>query len=186
MSSRFTLVAAIFFALVASMYFLDPTPKPPPRRVGLPGASTPRPTIPQATPLVPLSAEKVHRLVFEWQGERKETQRTNGGWSNTDQPGLIADFVNDLVTLGALEQIEADEKQLADFGLAPAKARLELYVEGKSEPLVIEFGNLNPPGTGVYVRMPPNPSVLLAGSLLNWAFQRTFRALTTGNPAPVP
>lgn len=186
MSSRFTFLALIFLALVASVYFLDSTPKPPPRRVGLPGANAVRTTVSQPTPLVPEAPDKVRRLVFYWQGERKETSKRNGQWSNTDQPGLVTDLVHDLGSLGALERIHINEEQLADFGLAVPKGRLELYVEGKKEPVIIEFGNLNPPGTGVYLRMPPESAVLLAGSLLNWSFQRTFRALTSSNRTASP
>lgn len=187
MSGRFTILATICLLIVAVVYYLDRTPEPPPRRVGLPGSATPRATAPPVTPLVLAQPAEVRKLVFHSQGRTLATERTQNGWTHTDRSGLVEDFVQDLTSLGALDRIPASEPNvLHEFGLDPPQAVLEVYVTGTAEPLRIHFGNLNPPGTNVYVRVPPSEDILLAGALLKWAFDRTLAALEPPGVHPSP
>ncbi|MCX8072629.1 MAG: DUF4340 domain-containing protein [Candidatus Binatia bacterium] len=187
MGPRFTLVSATLLALVILVYYLDRTPPPPPRRVGLPIASTPQPPAPSGTPLVIHPADAVHRLVLSLDGSTRATERTDLGWAGTDRSELIEEFVRDLTRLGPLETIQVTPERLAEFGLAPPRGRVELYIEGRSTPVVFEVGNLNPPGTAVYLRVPGEDRVLLVGSLIHWELQRNIRILSSlASPSPSP
>lgn len=182
MGWRFTAVTAGVLILVAFLYYLDTTPPPPPRRVGLPTVRTPISPAPSGTPLLPEESAKVHRLVLRLDGIERETQRVDSGWTGTNRSELIEEFVRDLTTLGPLETIDAPPERLKEFGLAPPRGRIELYIEGKGDPVVFEVGNLNPPGTAVYLRVPKEPYILLVGSLIHWELQRSINLLLSPTP----
>ncbi len=187
MSGRFTIVATAILVLTAVVYFLDRTPEPPPRRVGLPGASTPRPTLPPVTPIVGIKAERIRKLVFRIGPETRVTERTGNGWSHTERSSLVEDFVADLTTLGVLDRIAVGNADaLREYGLLPPQAVLEIHTLDSEQPIEVHFGNLNPPGTNLYLRVPPSQDVLLGGALLKWSLERTFQVLHSSQPSPAP
>ncbi|GIW43712.1 MAG: hypothetical protein KatS3mg077_0994 [Candidatus Binatia bacterium] len=181
MGWRFTLVSAALLAAVVAIYYLDTTPPPPPRRVGLPSARTPLPPAPSGTPLVTQDAKTIERMHLALDGVERVTERTNGGWTGTDRPELIEEFARDLTRLGPLEKIELHGQSVSQYGLQPPRGRIELHLKGRAEPIVYEVGNLNPPGTALYVRRPGESEVLLVGSLIHWELQRNIRLLS-GTP----
>ncbi len=187
MSGRFTIVATAILVLTAVVYFLDRTPEPPPRRVGLPGASTPRPTLPPVTPIVGIKAERFRKLVLRIGPETRVTERTGNGWSHTDRSSLVEDFVADLTSLGVLDRIAVENADaLQEYGLLPPQAVLEIHTLDSERPIEVYFGNLNPPGTNLYLRVPPSQDVLLGGALLKWSLERTFQVLHSSEPSPAP
>jgi hypothetical protein len=185
MGVRFTVITAVLVVLVAILYYLDRTPPPPPRRVGLPAPRTPQPPAPSGTPLVVADPASISRIRIQFDGRERTTQRTETGWTGTDRPELVEEFVRDLTRLGPLETIDVPPEGRAEFGLAPPRGRIELFPTNTTTPIVIEIGNLNPPGTGLYVRRPPEPEVLLIGSLIHWELQRTLGVLHA-SPTPTP
>lgn len=183
MGIRFTFAAGALLVVVATIYYLDSTPAPPPRRVGLPAARTPLEPAPSGTPLVTVDPSQVQRLRLVFSGAERTTERSGGGWTNTDRPELIEEFVRDLTRLGPLQMIEVPPERLAEFGLNPANGRIEIFVAASPSPAtIIEVGSLNPPGTGLYVRRSGEPNVLLVGSLIHWELQRSTRILAPDSP----
>ncbi|HXG47953.1 MAG TPA: DUF4340 domain-containing protein [Methylomirabilota bacterium] len=89
-------------------------------------------------------------------------ERTNAGWQLTvplnypAQPFAVEGFLKRLETLASrtfipLEEIKANRRTLADFGLEPPQATLSvLGAEGRVD---VDFGAKTPPGDGVYVRV---------------------------------
>ncbi len=187
MGWKFTIATTGLLLLVVLLYYLDTTPSPPPRRVGLPTGPTPQGPAPSGTPLVVADPQKIYRLLVTLDGVERMTERINGTWVGTDRAELIEEFVRDLTRLGPLETIEVDADRLSEFGFLPPRGRIELYLEGQTSPVVFEVGLLNPPGTALYLRVPPSRQILLVGSLIDWELQRTVRLLSaTPGTQPTP
>jgi len=106
-----------------------------------------------------------------------EAESHDGGWRNTEPPGAIDDFLRNLTQLGIVSEIPATAGDLKDYGLQPAQSILQLRLRGRG-PLVLQIGDRNPATTGVYVRIGDGP-VVLAGALVEWEFEKAFKALST-------
>jgi hypothetical protein len=134
-----------------------------------------QPTAP-VQPLLKFTPAEVTGIRLEHGGRTVEAQRRNGMWRNTVPPGAIDDFLHNLTQLAVLSEIPATTGDLKDFGLQPAQSILQLQARDRG-PLVLQIGDRNPATTGLYVRVGDGP-VVLAGALVEWEFEKAFRALS--------
>jgi hypothetical protein len=98
-------------------------------------------------------------------------------WTGTERPDLIEDFLASLRELGEIMQLDVSADALAEHGLAPPEATIELVRVGEP-PLTLLLGAHNPPATGVYAQVAPNGPVVLTGALARWEFDKAARALS--------
>jgi hypothetical protein len=171
--------ALVVIAVVLGIYLWveEPPGANAPRSAGIDILEAPQraPTTP-AQPLLKFTPAEVTGIRLEHDGRTVEAERGPGGWRSTDPPGAIDDFLHNLEQLAVLSKIPATANDLKDFGLEPAQSILQLRVRGR-EPLVLQIGDRNPATTGVYVRVGDGP-VVLAGALVEWEFEKAFRALS--------
>jgi hypothetical protein len=113
-------------------------------------------------------------------GLTRGVQRQNGTWQGIDDPSAVNDFLRTLSELRALMDISASAKELAEYGLDPPLGMIQLHVNGQAQPLVLQIGDRNPATTGVYVRRGGDGSVVLAGALVEWEFDKLFKRLGAG------
>lgn len=142
-------------------------------------------------PREPLPAEQVkHLLAFEpaeitavtlRRGALVHTARRlpDGGWSGVERPRAVADLLSDLAGLAEVMPLEHDAVPLADLGLAPPQATVEL-TRGDAPPIVLLVGSRNPAGTGVYARVGVDGPLVVTGALLLWDLEKAERAFGTG------
>ncbi|MDX2167101.1 MAG: hypothetical protein SF182_08565 [Deltaproteobacteria bacterium] len=110
-------------------------------------------------------------------GERTlHTERTADGWSGTANGAAIDEFLRALTQLALIMPIEVDPARLADHGLAPAQATVEL-TRRDGAPIVLLVGGRNPPATAVYAQVGVGGPVALTGALLSWDLDKAERAL---------
>ena len=112
-------------------------------------------------------------------GQTRRVQRQDDAWQGTEAPSAVNDFLHTLSGLRVLMNISEvpSAEELAEYGLAPPLAVIVLHVTGHSEPLVLQIGERNPATTGVYARVGENGTVVLAGALAEWEFDKLFRRL---------
>ena len=127
-------------------------------------------------PLLSFTPADVTAIRLERNGRAVEATRQDGGWRQTQPPGAIEDFLRNLSQLAVLSEIPATGGDLKDYGLHPARSLLELQLRGQA-PLTLQIGDRNPATTGVYTRVGNGP-VVLAGALVEWEFQKVFKALS--------
>lgn len=110
-------------------------------------------------------------------GERTlHTERGADGWSGTKNGEPIDDFLRGLSELAEILPIDVGADGLADHGLAPPTAVVEL-TRRDGAPLVLLVGGRNPPATGVYAQVGRGGPVALTGALLIWDLEKAERAL---------
>ena len=174
MGWRGTAALAVIAVVLGIYLWLE---KPPgnnvPRSGDILQAPQRQPTAP-VRPLLKFTPAEVIEIRLEHDGRTVEAQRGAGGWRSTEPPGAIDDFLHNLTQLSVLSDIPAGD--LKDFGLQPAQSILQLQV-GDRGPLVLQISDRNPATTGVYVRLGDGP-VVLAGALVEWEFEKAFRALS--------
>ena len=179
MGRRSTLVLLGSVVTVATYLRFADTPSAPPDRASgqAPGMAT---------------ALAMHRLVafdpgdvvgvqLQRMDQTRSVHRQNGTWEGIDDPAAINDFLHTLAELPVLMDISPSDRDLAEFGLAPPVGVIVLHTD-TDHPLVLQIGNRNPATTGVYVRTGENGTVVLAGALIEWEFDKLFMRLgaTTG------
>jgi hypothetical protein len=157
------------------LWFEQPPGRGVPRAGDTLSAPRRQPTAP-AQPLLEFTPAEVTGIRLDHGGRTVEAQRRAGGWRSTEPPGAIDDFLHNLTQLAVLSEIPTTTGDLKDFGLQPAQSILRLQVRHRG-PLVLQIGDRNPATTGVYVRVGDGP-VVLAGALVEWEFEKAFRALS--------
>jgi hypothetical protein len=168
-------LAVIAVVLGIYLWFEQPPGRGVPRAGDTLEVPQRQPTTP-VQPLLKFTPAEVTGIRLEHGGRAVEAQRGAGGWRSTEPPGAIDDFLHNLTQLAVLSEIPATAGDLKDFGLQPAQSILQLQVHGQG-PLMLQIGDRNPATTGVYVRV-GNGAVLLAGALVEWEFEKAFRALS--------
>ena len=172
MGHRGTLVLALLVAVSAAYLWFDVARPAEPATSNAPGLATPG-----AEPLLALVPEQVTIVRLRQGATTHDAQRRNGGWNPDRANGLLDDFLRSLAGLPVLHEIPAASGDLGDYGLAPPHGTIELWTAGRSEAVVLEVGDRNPPGSAVYVRLVDRGRVILAGALVRHDFDRTFAAL---------
>jgi hypothetical protein len=124
-----------------------------------------------------VTAVRLRRGEAEWRAVRDD-----GSWSGTGSPGDIDDFLDNLLQLAEIIALEVPQAELADHGLNPPAASVELERRG-APPVILLLGGRNPPSTGVYAQVGPGGRVVLTGALALWDFDKAVRAFS---PTAVP
>lgn len=168
-------LAVIAVVLGIYLWFEKPPGNSVPRSGDVLQAPQRQPTAPVRV-LLRFTPAAVIGIRLEHGGRTVEAQRGAGGWRSTEPPGAIDDFLHNLTQLAVLSEIPATAGDLKDFGLQPAQSVLQLRVRDRG-PLLLQIGDRNPAATGVYVRVGDGP-VVLAGALVEWEFEKAFRALS--------
>lgn len=137
---------------------------------------------PTQRPLLSLDPERVVRVRLSHAGSIREAERGPAGWPAP----AIADLLQTLAHIGVLTDIAPDAHAAADYGLDPPRATAEIFVADAPGPLLVLLGNRNPPATAVYVRTGPDSPIALVGALVDWEFQKAFRAIPPAAQATPP
>jgi hypothetical protein len=176
MGWRGTAVLAVV-ALVLGVYlWIEKPPREDVPRSGDILAAAPRQPTEPVRPLFAFTPAQVTGIRLERGGRVVEAESHDGSWRKTEPPGAVDDFLRNLTQLAIVSEIPAALGDLKDYGLQPARTRLELRLRDQ-RPLVLQIGDRNPAATGVYVRV-GDGSVLLAGALVEWEFEKAFKALS--------
>ncbi len=180
MGWRGTLVLAVVAALLGAYLWVEQ----PPARDDAAGADIVdvphrEPTVP-VQPLLRFTPTDVVALRLEREGKVLETERQDEHWRTTEPPGAIEAFLHSCTQLGVLSEIPGPT-DLNEYGLQPPQGTLQLRLRDQST-LLVQIGDRNPATTGVYVRVDSGP-VLLAGALLEWEFDKLFKALASPQAA---
>jgi hypothetical protein len=137
----------------------------------------------QITRLLSFDPTSVTAMRLERSGQVWRTQRGDGGWTGTARPADVDDFLNNLLGLAEILPLDVSAEELADHGLDPPEAVVELEREG-APPVVLLLGRRNPPATGVYARVGAQGRVVLTGALALWDFEKAVRAISPTAAAP--
>jgi len=183
MTARTTVLLLALIAVVGGYLWWEQSVSPPPadtataaRRGGPPaGATTP------VRPFFAFQPDDVVRVQLQ-QGDttRAAVRTASGGWPAP----AITDLLGALANLGVLVEISSETDAAAQYGLRPPRSVVTIYQSGGASPLVLRLGDRNPPTTGVYVQVGIDGQIGLAGALVEWEFEKAFRAL--GSPPAPP
>ncbi len=80
----------------------------------------------------------------------------------------VADLVGTLASLRPVMIVDEAPREPAEYGLGPGAPRLAVATAGGGSVLVLEIGERNPAGTGIYARRDGRPEVMLLGGILTW------------------
>jgi hypothetical protein len=104
-------------------------------------------------------------------------QRRNGKWINASRPDALDDLLVNLLTLSEIMTTEVAKQDLADHGLDPPQAVVDLE-RADGDTISVRIGNRNPPATAVYVQVGPSEHVTLTGALMLWEVEKAIDAAT--------
>jgi hypothetical protein len=82
-----------------------------------------------------------------------------------------------MTEMGRVMEFPSDAGTLKDYGLDSPRSVLELSLD-QGSPLVLEVGNQNPAGTGVYVRVNRDGPIILGGALVLWELDKLLKSDT--------
>lgn len=125
-----------------------------------------------------VTAVRLRRGAQEWRAERRA-----GGWTGAERASDVDDFLDNLLDLAEIMPLQVSADQLADHGLDPPAAVVELE-RTDEPPVVLLLGRHNPPATGVYAQVGASGRVVLTGALALWDFDTATRALSPTAAAP--
>lgn len=122
--------------------------------------------------LLSVSPDAVARVELDEHGHVVTAVRSDGRWTDgTGRPwrdDAVADLVATLASLRPVMIVDEAPREPAEYGLGPNASRLTVATaEGRSV-LVLEIGEPNPAGTGLYARRDGRPDVMLLGGILTW------------------
>jgi hypothetical protein len=147
----------------------------------------PRPTPPGADikHLLDFDPERVTVLRLRRDTLNREMRRAGRDWQGAQSPAAVRDFLRALRGLAEIMPLDVDERELADHGLDPPAAVIEIERDG-APPLALLVGRRNPSATGVYVQLGPRGPVVLTGALLLWELDKFTRSLAAASEAAPP
>lgn len=131
----------------------------------------------QITHLLSFDPATVTAVRLQRGGETWRVERRDGTWSGVARPSDVDDFVTSLLGLAEIMPLDVAPDRLADHGLDPPEAMVELERGGQS-PVVLLLGRHNPPATGVYAQVGPGGRIVLTGALALWEFDKAVRTLS--------
>lgn len=119
-----------------------------------------------------VTAVRLRRGAQQWRAERRAD-----GWNGAERASDVDDFLDNMLALAEIMPLEVSADQLADHGLDPPAAVVEVERADKP-PVVLLLGRRNPPATGVYAQVGTSGRVVLTGALALWDFDKAARALS--------
>jgi hypothetical protein len=102
-------------------------------------------------------------------------QRREGKWVNASRPDALDDLLVNLLDLSEIMTADVAKQDLADHGLDPPQAIVDLERTG-GDTISVRIGNRNPPATAVYVQVGPSDHVTLTGALILWEIEKAIDA----------
>lgn len=168
MTARTTVLLLFLIAVVGGFLWWEQSTSPAGRGAGPSDATR---------PIFDLAPDDVVQIQLKRDGETREATRTPKGWPVP----AIGDFLSALTSFGILVEISSAPEHAGEYGLRPPRAVATLYLSGGRSPLLLQIGDHNPPATGVYVRVGTEGQIGLAGALVDWEFEKAFRALGTSS-----
>jgi hypothetical protein len=125
-----------------------------------------------------VTAVRLRRDDREWSAERRAD-----GWHGAERASDVDDFLANLLALAEIMPLEVASDQLADHGLDPPAAVVQVD-RADGPPVLLLLGRRNPPATGVYAQVGAGGRVVLTGALALWDFDKAVRALSPTAVAP--
>jgi hypothetical protein len=135
-------------------------------------------------PVLAIAAADVVAVRVE-EGERElRAAREQDGW-RVDVPSparagsseAIADLVNAIVATVALDSFRRPDLDRRVLGLEPPRARIEIMLASRSEPMVLALGDYTPSGGSVYGALDGDPRVFLIGALIASEIENALHAV---------
>lgn len=134
----------------------------------------PAPPGEQVTHLLSFVPEQVTAIRLQRGDADVRFERRGGTWAGVARPQVLDDMLRNLLELAEVMPLQVGPDQLADYGLAPPEARIDLQ-RSNQPPIVVLVGSHNPPATGVYVQLGEGGPVKLTGALILWELDKAFR-----------
>lgn len=176
MSWRVTIVLAVLVVATALFVFTGEDSKQPPGaeiEVGqpvLPTAPTPGQRI------LDVSRDTIAAITIIKGDRRVEALRHHGTWGTEATARVVEGLLDDVLGLRTLDEIDVPANQLADYGLQPSQAILEVK-HGNDQSIRLSIGKHNPSATAVYTCFDDNGPVYLVGALLAWKLDSAVQDL---------
>lgn len=132
-----------------------------------------------ASPLVLLPPSGVDSIPVRGEDVAGRFERSGEGWTFTPEGGaprtvdadVPGEFLRTLAGLTRLTQFV--DQDPAAFGLERPRGSFAL---GGDSGVRVDIGDRNPTLTAVYLRLPPQPDVVLVGSVLLWEWDKLLGA----------
>jgi hypothetical protein len=176
MSWRVTLVLAIAVTVTALYAWFD-LPRGVPSSSQLAAGPSAIPSMAPAKPLVEFTPEEVEAIHLRLHSAQVQLRREGNGWTGVQRPDVADDFLTNLHDMQEIIELQASQKDLADYGLDPPEDRIELLLH-EGGPITLFLGKSNPAGTAIYVQIGRGGRVVLAGALLRWELDKLTHGLT--------
>lgn len=172
MQSRGTILLLLAVLAVGALLWREGMPE----LEGRPTGET-APEMPPFTPLLTIDATTAIAVTLSDGARHHRIDKPSTGWGAIESGDSIATFLDALGGIGRVQEIPTGPDDLADFDLAPPRRRVELRFPDNSV-ITLDLGAHNPSTTGVYVRLNDSDVVILAGGLLQWEFDKLWRAVS--------
>ena len=140
-----------------------------------------RPSAPTDTALLGVRADDIVEIRV-WEGTRELRAVRRGAVLVVETPAAgrpgaqaaVAEMVDFLVALVPIDTFERGEVDRRDFGLEPPRARIEIAVRGRSEPMVLLLGDYVPTGGSVYGALASGRSIHRIGAGIVSEVEKAF------------
>jgi hypothetical protein len=140
-----------------------------------------RPLAPSPSPLLGVRADDVVGIRIQEGGRELRAVRTGAVWRveipsavRPDGLAAVASMVEFLTALTPVDTFERPEIEREEFGLEPARARIELDVGDREEPLVLLLGDYVPTGGSVYGGLASERQIHQIGALVVSEMEKVF------------
>jgi hypothetical protein len=181
---RGTLFLAALLLVAATVAYFDVASDPDSSWETFLGAERPTPAGQGSQALVSFVPAEIDSLRLRRDGVDVAFERDANGWKGATDPRIVDDFLAGLAGLSRIDTLDVPSEQLADHGLAPPRAVIDLVPRGGS-PIEIRIGERNPPATSVYAQVGTERAVVLTGALILWELEKALRAAQRDAPAIV-
>jgi hypothetical protein len=140
-----------------------------------------QPAAPPEVPLVGLRAEDIRGIRIRESSRELRAVREGSRWRVVVPPGAradageaVRDLVDALVTLVPVDTFTRRQIDRRPFGLDPERTRIELEIQGATEPVVLLLGDHVPTGGSIYGALGSDSRVYQIGVLVLSEIERVF------------
>lgn len=140
-----------------------------------------RPSAPTDTALLGIRADDIVAIRVREGTRELRAARPGAVWcieaplaARPDAPAAVAEMVDVLAALVAVDTFERGETGRRDFGLEPARARIEIDVRGRAEQVVLLLGDYVPTGGSVYGALASERSIHQIGAGIVSEIEKAF------------
>jgi hypothetical protein len=167
---RSTLVLVVIFLGLLGYYVYD-SRKPP------------APAVDEKPKVFTVDADKIEELTVTANGETTKLRKGSAGWDMVEPTGTPADqteatsIAQSLSTLEIQRVIDENPTDLAQYGLADPKVKIEFRAAGQKTAARLQLGDKTPTAGELYAQAPDAKRVFLIASYLDSTFNKTPFAL---------